>query len=389
MFGFTGTQTKKQTVANRSRQRTTNDVIYGNPVGFHRVASVSTPTTVTLSAYDILGGVIDQDPSGGAVTSTLATAQELVENFAGVGDGSSISFIVRNIGSLASETITIAPGAGITVATGTTVLVPADSVGAFMIILSDTATTPSGILYNTSSSAEGDIAGLQAQIDTNAADITTNTTDIATNTGNISTNATNIGTNTTDIATNTGNISTNATNIATNVSDISTNTTNIATNVSDISDLQDKPWARIVLSSRVTCNSGTTTTINTWTSGGDSTLSGISLNSSTNIKLPEIPNRRYLVTFQIWITEANATSNSFLQIRGVNGAAAGTDLVRKVPVRLPGGNEQVSQACNFIVDSDDISGGTPDYRFFFRFENNGGDACIVENDESILLITQV
>ena len=163
----------------------------------------------------------------------------------------------------------------------------------------------------------------------------------------------------------------------------------IDTNTANISQLQVKPWARIVLSSRVTCNTSTITTINTLNSGGDSRFSGISLDGTTLIQLPKVPNRRYRVTFQIWITEANATSNSFLQVRGFTNTTPGSNLVRKVVVRLPGGNEPVSQACEFMIDSDDLSGSLPDYRFFFRFENTGADACIVEDDESIILINQI
>jgi len=73
------------------------------------VSTVTTATAVTLTAAQVLGGLILQDPSGGAVTSTLPTFALLSAAVEGVGVGSAFEFTIRNTADQ-NETITVAAG---------------------------------------------------------------------------------------------------------------------------------------------------------------------------------------------------------------------------------------------------------------------------------------
>jgi len=74
-------------------------------------ATVTTATAVTLTTGQVRGGLILQDPSGGAVTTTLPTAALLVAASPGAMLNSSFEFTIRNTAD-AAETITVAAGTG-------------------------------------------------------------------------------------------------------------------------------------------------------------------------------------------------------------------------------------------------------------------------------------
>ena len=66
---------------------------------------------VTLTAAEILGGLITRDPAGAARTDTLPTAALLVAAIPGATVGTSFEFTIRNTAD-AAETITVASGSG-------------------------------------------------------------------------------------------------------------------------------------------------------------------------------------------------------------------------------------------------------------------------------------
>jgi len=75
------------------------------------VSTVDTATAVTLTAAQVLGGLILQDPNGGACTTTLPTATLLAGALPGVNAGTAFEFTIRNTAN-ANETITVAAGTG-------------------------------------------------------------------------------------------------------------------------------------------------------------------------------------------------------------------------------------------------------------------------------------
>ena len=66
----------------------------------------------TIAASTVIGGFLQHDPSGGPSTATYPTAAELIA-LIGNKVGTCIEFTHRNIAD-AAETITVAPGAGMT-----------------------------------------------------------------------------------------------------------------------------------------------------------------------------------------------------------------------------------------------------------------------------------
>ena len=80
----------------------------------HPLITPSTLTTagaITLTAAQILGGLILRDPNGAARTDVLPTAALLVAAIPGAEVGTSFVFYVRNDAD-AAETITVDPGTG-------------------------------------------------------------------------------------------------------------------------------------------------------------------------------------------------------------------------------------------------------------------------------------
>jgi hypothetical protein len=81
---------------------------------FLTVTTDATASALTLTAAQILGGLILRDPNGAGRTDTLPTAALLVAAIPGCQVGSSFQFDIRNTAD-AAETITIAAGSGGTV----------------------------------------------------------------------------------------------------------------------------------------------------------------------------------------------------------------------------------------------------------------------------------
>ena len=75
------------------------------------VTTVATATAVTLTAAEVLGGIVLQDPAGGSVTTTLPTAALMVAAMNGARIGTTVRFLIRNTAD-SSETITVAAGTG-------------------------------------------------------------------------------------------------------------------------------------------------------------------------------------------------------------------------------------------------------------------------------------
>lgn len=87
---------------------------------------LTTPTAgaaATLTAAQLLGGLILHDTSSGARTDTLDTAANIVNAIEGAQVGSTIEFLIRNT-SAGAGSITVAAGTGGTISgtTGTTVI---------------------------------------------------------------------------------------------------------------------------------------------------------------------------------------------------------------------------------------------------------------------------
>ncbi len=106
------------------------------------VATVDTATAVTLTAAQLLGGLILEDPNGGAVTATLPTAALLVAAMPDAIVGSAFEFTIRNTAD-AAETITVAAGDGGT-ASGT-MTIGQNNTKRFLVVL--TNVTPSSEAY--------------------------------------------------------------------------------------------------------------------------------------------------------------------------------------------------------------------------------------------------
>lgn len=74
-------------------------------------ASINTAGNVTLTAAQILGGIIVRDPNGAGRTDTLPTAALLVAAAPGAQVGDTVQCLIVN-GADAAETITVAAGTG-------------------------------------------------------------------------------------------------------------------------------------------------------------------------------------------------------------------------------------------------------------------------------------
>lgn len=77
------------------------------------VTTLSTASALTLTAAQLLGGLILRDPNGAGRTDTFPTAALLKAAVPGCQVGTAFRFIIRNTAD-AAETITAAVGTGIT-----------------------------------------------------------------------------------------------------------------------------------------------------------------------------------------------------------------------------------------------------------------------------------
>lgn len=114
-------------------------------MGATTVSTIATATAVTLTAAQLLGGLILQDPSGGAVTSTAPTAALLWAALPGVQAGTGFRFTIRNTAD-AAETITLQAGTGGTIS-GTATIAQNNSKD-FIVVLGGTKTSPSYVIYS-------------------------------------------------------------------------------------------------------------------------------------------------------------------------------------------------------------------------------------------------
>jgi len=93
--------------------------------------TIATATSVTITAGQVLNGLILDDPSGGAQTATLPTAALMVAACPGAQIGSTIRFVIRNTAD-AAETITVAGGTGSTT-TGNTLTIAQNAQKEFLL----------------------------------------------------------------------------------------------------------------------------------------------------------------------------------------------------------------------------------------------------------------
>ncbi len=107
------------------------------------VTTLATAGAATLTAAQILGGLILRDPAGGARTDTLPTATLLAAAMVQAGVGNSFEFTVRNTAD-AAETITIAAGTDGT--TSGTMTIAQNNTKRFKVVI--TADTPTYDVYS-------------------------------------------------------------------------------------------------------------------------------------------------------------------------------------------------------------------------------------------------
>lgn len=103
------------------------------------VTTVATATAVTLAAAQLLGGLILQDPAGGAVTSTTDTAANIIAAITQAGVGNAFEFTIRNTAD-ASEAITVAAGTGVTLS-GTMTIAQNNSKRFLCVVTASTTVT--------------------------------------------------------------------------------------------------------------------------------------------------------------------------------------------------------------------------------------------------------
>ncbi len=106
--------------------------------------TVAVATAVTLTAGQVLAGMILQDPSGGGVTTTLPTAELLLDAVPNAQIGTTLSLLIRNDAD-AGETITVAAGTGGTVTGGGTMTIAQSYMKMFWIRF--TGVTPGSAAY--------------------------------------------------------------------------------------------------------------------------------------------------------------------------------------------------------------------------------------------------
>jgi hypothetical protein len=123
-----------------------------NPVFATNVFPKTTTTTITtagaetLTAAQLIGGLILRDPAGGARTDTTDTAANVVAAISEAVVGSSFEVIIRNDAD-AAETITIAGGSGVT--TSGTMTIAQNNIKRFRVVLTNvTAASEAATIYS-------------------------------------------------------------------------------------------------------------------------------------------------------------------------------------------------------------------------------------------------
>jgi len=86
---------------------------YGTLIGQTTVTTIATADAVTLTAAQLLGGLILRDCAGGARADVTPTAAQIIAAIIQAGVGNSFEFTIRNT-SDAAETITVTAGSDVT-----------------------------------------------------------------------------------------------------------------------------------------------------------------------------------------------------------------------------------------------------------------------------------
>jgi hypothetical protein len=97
-------------------------------------ATISTAAAVTLTAAQLLGGLVLRDPNGAARSDVTPTAAQLVAAIQGAMVGLSFVATIKNTAD-AAETITITAGAGVTL--NGTMTIAQNNMKQFLVYLSN------------------------------------------------------------------------------------------------------------------------------------------------------------------------------------------------------------------------------------------------------------
>lgn len=103
-------------------------------VDFMSAATVTTAGAATLTAAQLLGGIILRDPAGDNRSDVLPTAALLVAAIAGCVVGTALEFTIRNTAD-AAETITVTAGSGGTVSG--TATIAQDNSKRFLVVITN------------------------------------------------------------------------------------------------------------------------------------------------------------------------------------------------------------------------------------------------------------
>lgn len=105
--------------------------------GYTLATTLATAGAVTLTAAQVLGGLILRDPAGGNRTDVLPTAALLAAALPGVAAGTSFEFTIRNTAD-GNETITVAAGTGGT--TSGTMTIAQNNTKRFLVVFTSRST---------------------------------------------------------------------------------------------------------------------------------------------------------------------------------------------------------------------------------------------------------
>jgi hypothetical protein len=100
---------------------------------------ITTASGVTLTAAQIVGGMILRDPNGSVRTDNTPTAEQIVDYLAlpengGVKVGAFVEFTINNIGEI-SEDINLTQGDGVTIYGGSPMTLTAPGVYSFVLVV--------------------------------------------------------------------------------------------------------------------------------------------------------------------------------------------------------------------------------------------------------------
>ncbi len=112
---------------------------YDTLIGQITAATLNTAGNLTLTAAQLLGGLILRDPAGGARTDTTPTAALLIAAITQAKTGNSFEFTIRNTAG-AAETITVAAGSDVTLS-GTMTIAQNNSKRFLAVVTSGTTVT--------------------------------------------------------------------------------------------------------------------------------------------------------------------------------------------------------------------------------------------------------